>query len=265
MVVKIKGKALLVLATGAGVIVTAILAARKAPEAQAKKEAALLEKRERTGDPNVQLTWVESLQAQIGCYIPAITAGVMTLGSLAGSEVLNEQNLREAERKFNEFKGMTDRIDGTGAVKSIEKAVEQKKLDDKCGKPWDRKGYYRIVFQGHSIQFEDTRANVMEAFYEINRYFHDHGMITFNEALHFFGQNSVEEGNERGWESYVGETVYGYSWIDFGLKECENEPWVTEIYMPVYPHFFDDRECLAEVEEGPGKLTSNTDDHPRED
>ena len=122
---------------------------------------------------------------------------------------------------------------------------------------------FRIVFQGKSIQFEDTRANVIEAFYEANRYFHGRGSITFNEFLHFLGQDPVEEGNDRGWECYVGEAVYGYSWIDFGLKECIDEPWVTEIYMAVYPHFFDEDECNMEIEEGCRKLSSG-DDSPED-
>lgn len=254
MVVKIKGKTLLILAAGVGMVVTAFLAAKKAPEAQAKKDAALQEKREKTGDENAQLTFIESLQAQIGSYIPAIVSGMVALGSLAGSEVINKENMKKAEKAFDDFKDMTEKLDGKGARKTIEKAVEQKKLDEKKGKPWEEKEQFRIIFQGHSIQFEDTRANVIEAMYETNRYFHGRGIVTFNEFLHYLGQEPVEEGNDRGWEVYVGEAVYGYSWIDFGLKECEDEPWITEIYMPVYPHFFEEEDCEAEIEEGCRKL-----------
>ena len=186
--------------------------------------------------------------------IPAIVSGMVALGSLAGSEVINKENMKKAEKAFDDFKDMTEKLDGKGARKTIEKAVEQKKLDEKKGKPWEEKEQFRIIFQGHSIQFEDTRANVIEAMYETNRYFHGRGIVTFNEFLHYLGQEPVEEGNDRGWEVYVGEAVYGYSWIDFGLKECEDEPWITEIYMPVYPHFFEEEDCEAEIEEGCRKL-----------
>ena len=257
MVIKIKGKTLLVLAAGAGMIITAFLAAKKAPEAQAKKEAALQAKREKTGDENAQLTFFESAQAQIGSYIPAIVCGMATLGSFAGSEIINKENMKKAEKAFNEYKDMTETLGGTGARKTIEKAVEQKRIDEKNGKPWESKEMFRIVFQGHSIQFEDTRANVMEALYETNRYFHGRGRITFNEFLHFLDQAPVDEGEDRGWEAYVGEAVYGYTWIDFGLKECEDEPWITEIYMPVYPHFFDEDDCQDEIEDGVRKLSLN--------
>lgn len=254
MVIKVKGKTLLLLATGAGMIVTVFLAAKKAPEAQEKKEAALKAKRDRTGDENAQLTWFESAQAQFGSYVPAIVTGLATLGSLAGSEVLNEKNLKKAEAKFGEFKEMTERIDGKGAVKTVEKAIEQKKLDEKSGKPWDRPETFRLVFQGHSVQFEKKRSDVIEAFYEANRLFHGRGSVTFNEFLQYLGLESMPEGDDRGWECYIGETVYGYSWIDFGLKECPEEPWVTEIFFPVYPHFLDENSCDMEIENGCKKL-----------
>jgi hypothetical protein len=238
-------------------VVTAWLAAKKAPDAQKKKEEALQAKREKTGDPNAQLTFVESVQAQMGSYAPAIISGLVTIGSLTGSELINKENLKKAEKSLDDFKEMTDKLSGKDTSKVIEKAVEQKKLDEKKGKPWETKEQFRIIFQGHSIQFEATRAEVIEAIYETNRYFHGRGIVTFNEFLQYLGQDPVEEGDTRGWEVYTGEAVYGYSWIDFGLKECEDEPWVTEIYMAVYPHFFEVEDCEAEIEESLcGKLSS---------
>ena len=249
MAIKMKGKTLLFVA-GAGIILTAYLAARNTPEAIKRKEDALHEKRERLNDPNAQLTFIESLKAQFGAYIPAIISGTVTIGSLVGSDIINQQNLNKAKKSFNDFKDMTKKLEGEGAVKTIENAVEQKKLDDKAKKPWETNEHFRIVFQGHSILFESTRANVMEAIYEINRYFHLTGYITFNEMLKYFGQDPVEEGDDRGYEQYIGESIYGYSWIDIGLKECVDEPWITEIYMAAYPHRFDETECEDELENG---------------
>ena len=254
MVVKIKGKTILLLAAGAGMVVTAFLASKKAPEAQAKKEAALEEKRQKTGDANAQLTFFESAKAQIGSYIPAIVSGMIALGTLTGSEFINKENLKKAEKAFDDYKDMAEKLDGKGAVKTVEKAVEQKKLDEKKGKPWEEKEQFRIVFQGKSIQFEATRSDVISAIYETNRYFHGRGIVTFNEFLQYLGQPPVEEGDIRGWEAYTGEAIYGYSWIDFGLKECYDEPWITEIYMACYPHFFEEEDCEREIDEGCRKL-----------
>lgn len=256
MVINIKGKTLLVVAAGVGMVVTAYLAAKNTPEAQKRKEAALQNKRDITGDENAQLTFIESMKAQIGAYVPTIIAGTAVLGSLIGSEVINKENMRKAEHAVDEIKEMTTKLSGNGAEKVIEKAIEQKKLDEKKGKPWEEKEQFRIIFQGHSIQFESTRIHVMEAIYELNRYFHIRGLVTFNEFLRYLEQPALPEGDDRGWEVYIGEATYGYTWIDIGLKECEDEPWITEIYMAVYPHFLDEEACDEEIEQGIRKLAS---------
>lgn len=258
MTIKIKGKTVLVLAAGAGMLITAWLAAKNTPEAQKRKEEALQAKREATGNENAELTFFESAKAQIGAYIPAIISGTVTIGSLVGSEVINKETLKKAEKAVDEFKIMTDKLDGKGSAKIIEKAVEQKKLDEKTSKPWDVKERFRIRFQNKVIEFESSRADVIEALYCANRYFQGRGMLTFNQLLEFFNQEPVEEGDDRGWEAYVGEAIYGYTWIDFGLKECEDDPGATDIFFAVYPHFFDEEQCNAEIEEGCKKLSAPT-------
>lgn len=268
MTIKIKGKTVLVLAAGAGMLITAWLAAKNTPEAQKRKEEALQAKREATGNENAELTFFESAKAQIGAYIPAIISGTVTIGSLVGSEVINKETLKKAEKAVDEFKTMTDKLDGKGSARIIEKAVEQKKLDEKTSKPWDVKERFRIRFQNKVIEFESSRADVIEALYCANRYFQGRGMLTFNQLLEFFNQEPVEEGDDRGWEAYVGEAIYGYTWIDFGLKECEDDPGATDIFFAVYPHFFDEEQCNAEIEEGckklsaPEKQETNLDDIP---
>lgn len=250
MTIKIKGKTMLVLAAGTGMILTAWLAAQNTPEAQKRKEEALAAKREATGDENAQLTFFESAKAQIGAYIPAIISGTVTIGSLVGSEFINKETLKKAEKAVDDFKSMTDQLDGKGSSKIIEKAVEQKKLDEKARKPWDKEEQFRIQFQNQIIEFTSTRADVIEALYQANRYFVGRGMLTFNEFLEILGQESVEGGDDRGWEAYIGETVYGYVWIDFGLSPSDDDPDVTDIHFAVYPHFFDEASCEEEIDEG---------------
>ena len=268
MTIKIKGKTVLVLAAGAGMLITAWLAAKNTPEAQKRKEEALQAKREITGDENAELTFFESAKAQIGAYIPAIISGTVTIGSLVGSEIINKDTLKKAEKAVDEFKTMTDKLDGKGSSRIIEKAVEQKKLDEKTSKPWDVKERFRIRFQDKVIEFESSRADVIEALYCANRHFQGRGMLTFNQLLEFFNQEPVEEGDDRGWEAYIGEAIYGYTWIDFGLKECEDDPGSTDIFFAVYPHFFDEEQCNAEIEDGcrklstPEKQEANSDDIP---
>lgn len=255
MNIAIKGSTILKIVAWGGLAVTIYLVAKKSPEAQKNKEAALQAKREQLNDPNAQLTLLESAKAQFGTYLPAIVSGAVAVGTMVGSDVINEQTARKVTRTFDEYKKMTDRITTPGTAKLIEGAVDQKVKDEKKGKPWEQKEKFRIKFQGQIIEFESTRVDVIEAIYEANRYFHGRGILTFNEFLHMLGQPPVEEGDDRGWECYIGEATYGYTWIDFGMKDCPDEPWVTEIYMACYPHFFDEDECDHEIEEGLKKLS----------
>ncbi len=248
MTIKINGKTVMLVVGLVGVVVTAVFSAKNAPKAQKRKEEALEEKRENTGDPNAQLTTVESIKAQVPAFAPAIVSGAFTLGSLLGSDILSEKNLQKARKAFGDYKDMTEKLEGKGAVKTIEKAVEQKKLDEKAGKSWEQEETFRITFQGHSIEFKGKRSDVIMAFYEANRKFMGYGRISFNEFLETLGQKPMDEGDDRGWDQYTGEVVYGYTWIDFALKDLYDEPGITEIYFPFYPHYMDEEDAEQEVE-----------------
>ena len=266
MVIRIKGKTMLVIAAGVGMLVTAYLTAKNTPEAQKRKEEALQAKREITQNENAELTWFESTKAQIGAYIPAIISGAMALGSLLGSEVINADNMNKAKKAISEYKDMSEKLNGHGATKVVEKAVEQKKLDETNKKPWNVKEIFRIEFLGKRIEFESTRADAMEALYQTNRIFQLKEVVTFNEFLQFLGQDKVDGGDERGWEAYLGDSIYGYTWIDFGLKQSDEEPWITDIYFSVQPHPFDEVQCYEEIESGrrllPQSKNTETDDTP---
>ena len=110
--IKVHGKTVFLVVAALGMGVTLYLTAKNTPEAQKRKEAALQAKREKTGDENATLTWIESIQAQVGAYAPAIVSGMVTVGSLVGSEVINEQNLKKAEKSYDNFKEMTDKLSG---------------------------------------------------------------------------------------------------------------------------------------------------------
>ena len=247
-----------------GFAITIYMVARKTPEAQERKAAALEAKRQESGNPNVQLTLIESAKAQAGAYVPALASGLLAVGGVVGSEFFDQKDIQIAKKAFSDYKQMTDKIAGPGTTKFIEKAIDQKTADEKKNKPWEKKETFRIVFQDQMIMFESTRADVIEAIYEINRYFHGRGIITFNEILQHFGQVAVKGGDDRGYESYIGETMYGYSWIDFGLKECPDEPWVTEIYMAVYPHPLNEEEAEEELNDDIDDVRIVLTQHPTE-
>lgn len=211
---KVKGKMGIVLAVvaGAGMIFTVWLTAKKAPEAVKLKEAALEKKRIDTGDENAQLTKLEALRAQIPCYGPVIASAAVATGSMIASQIIPQEALYDVKKTFQTYKDVTAKLNGPEAEKVIDQITE-KKLEQ--GSNGIKKEIFVIEFLDEQIEIETTIVDILEAEYNINRFFKGCGRITFNEALEFFHEKARERGEEFGWDEYIGDAFYGYCWIDF--------------------------------------------------
>lgn len=93
-------------------------------------------------------------------------------------------------------------------------------------------------------QFFDAKlSDVYKAMYLVNRDFCLRDEIEFNDWLDILGCDYDETLAGMGWERYVGETVFGYSWIDFNLvprKSCVNGRKYMLITYPFLPHVLPD-------------------------
>lgn len=238
-----------------GVGVTTWLTAKNTPEALERKEQALKAKREKTGNPDAKLTFWESMQAQAKAYWPTIGAGALTIAGIVGGDHFNKEDILKAKKAMTEYKDMHKKLDGEGAVKTVEKAVEQEKEDKKKNRPWQDKSWFSIKFEKAEIKFQSTREEVISGLYEANRYFIGRGSLSFNNFLEFLGlapkdyltEEEYSLADLEGWDQYTGEALYGYCWIDFALMEKPMED-VTEIYMPFQPHPMDYEEARKEIE-----------------
>lgn len=242
-----KGKAGigLTIIAGGGLILTVVLAAKKAPEAQKLKEAALEEKRKTTGDPNAKLTWVESLKAQAGCYAPVIASAAFTMGSMIGSQILPQSALNDITKLHNTYKDMVAKVESKEAAEKIEEMAEvriqeEKKEKSKSAKEKedDKVCRWAFKFGDRVIEFTASLLEVLESEYEVNRYFIVcGGEVTLNKFLEFFNCDPIEGGDDVGWQEYLGEIFYGYSWIDFKHRPGEhNGRKVTFIDLPFDAH-----------------------------
>lgn len=255
-----------------GVVVTVVLTGKLAPIAKAKKEAALAEKRKRLNDPNAQLTWWESIQAQLGSYLPVILSLLATTGSIFGSDILNKRNYNQLKLYGEEFKKMSDQLAGEGHSKLVEQAIEKKEQDKKDGKPeWGEKQWFALdltpvdtTLPERVILFESTMADVIQAEYEVNRYFHGNYEISNKELLQCFGLDDfIEENDDKiGFDMTTGEAFYGYSWIDFEHYD-DSEHYdkdVVGIHLPFAPHpmyeeVHDETRMKPMAIEGEGEIT----------
>lgn len=91
-------------------------------------------------------------------------------------------------------------------------------------------------------QFFDAKlSDVYKAMYIINRDFQLKDEVEFNDWLDILGCDYDETLAGMGWERYVGETVFGYTWIDFNIverKSCvdSNGRRYMLITYPFLPH-----------------------------
>lgn len=231
-----KGGIVLALVTGVGLVITVVLTAKKAPEAQKAKEAALEEKREATGDPNAQLTKMESIKAQAPCYIPVACSAAGTMASLVGSQILPQGALNNLEKWKRTYRDISAKVNGPQAEKLISQMTEKTIESKEDGMKMET---FILPFNDENIIIEATMLDILMAEYDVNRFFKGTGAITFNQLLDFFPGKLKhrDRGDEFGWNEYLGDAFYGYCWIDFYHRQAtlDGKP-VTFIDMPFLPH-----------------------------
>ena len=99
-----------------------------------------------------------------------------------------------------------------------------------------------LVFDGETLfydeysgrYFKSTIEAVKDAEYKINRNFALRGYCELNELYEMLGIEPTDYGHTIGWNQYMGETQYGYTWIDFNHQLEETEDGL-EYYVISYP------------------------------
>lgn len=218
-------------------IATAVLAAKGASKAEERIFSAQDEK----GEP---LSAMETVAAAAPSYIPTALVGIGTIVCIFGANALNQRQqamLMSAyaalESSYQEYRNKVETLCGPGTNDFVDRAIEREKqeeLDD--DPPWDRVQTFYI--EGVDGFFERTMERVMQAEYLFNRNFILRGNATLNEFLGFLGLDPVANGDQIGWDEYIGETQYGYKWIDFNHRHYKTDDGlrVCAIDMPFGPH-----------------------------
>ena len=264
----------------AGTIGGSILAARAMTKAQRKiNEAAIskagkaLDKAKENGanyeeldaicnSPEVELTLWEKVKAGGPSFIPAFLVEAATIGLIHGSNHENHKEINKAKEllavgmagfaAYHESVGaITDRTTEFAAAKR----VEQKRQDEANGEPpWDQTQLFRI--EGREEILEMTREDVFKAEYLANRKFTLEGGLTLNQFYEMFGLPEIRDafsyqrdGDCMGWDNYIGDTYYGYHWIDFKHTRVPlaDGRMVCEIGFPIKPHPLDEDVADREI------------------
>lgn len=230
----------------AGVVGTSVLSAKATPEAMKRREAA-----QKTKDEGEKLTTLELVKAMGPCYIPTGIVGAMTLACIFGSNGLNKRRqaalaaaivaIQQGAAKYSEA---ARQIFGEKGEEMVRKAVAQEDENLEKGRPGlTEKVHFVLTIGTHEIWFDSTLYSVMEAEYLANRILTLRGDVHVNEFLKLLGQDAIDDGDENGWNLYIGETTMGYQWIDFyhNWDETESGEPMCWIECPFDAHPLDEK------------------------
>lgn len=223
----------------AGVIATAILAARATPKAVKFLEDAMDEK----GD---DLTKTEIVRTTAPAYIPAAIMGVATITCIFSANVLDKRQqaaITSAYALLNnyhkEYRKKLIELHGKETDEEIRRAM----VREHCGyhqigidTPDVMATFYDEI-SGESITCYERE--IMDAEYHLNRNFVLRGYASLNEFYSFLGLPQTDHGNEVGWS-----ITDGYYWIDFEHNLVSRDDGGPDIYsidmiFPPNPDYLD--------------------------
>ena len=251
-----------------GVIVTVVLAVKATPKAMDKIQTAKIDKGEeilngdresevkKNGDGSYEtpkLTVAETVQVCWKEYVPTVAVGIGALACIFGSNALNRRQQASIATAYaalaSAFEGYRDKVNticGPGTDETIEKAIEQEKEDVKNDRPpWDEMQTFYLSCGGKPEFFDRTMEQVLRAEYELNRRLILRGEVVLNEFFDILGLDHVEDGDKIGWDCYIGESLYGYRWIDFDHRYHSTDDGLTvcSIDTPFDPHPLSEEVC----------------------
>lgn len=224
-----------------GLCTTVALTIKASPEAEQAKATA----QEKKGEE--PLNTVEVVKAVAPVYGKAAAVGAGTLACIFSANALNRKQQAcmagayvALERLYDTYKDQVDALGGAIFEHSVEKTTEDRIKDADDGMPpWDEIQTFYIC--GRFV--ERTMEQVVIAEYDLNRNFVLGGRVTLGDFLRLLDLEDFPEEYEKvGWDEYLGETIYGYRWIDFNNqhRRTDDGMLVCDICTPFEPHVFEE-------------------------
>lgn len=242
--IKRNGSRILTCFGAGGMIAAVVLAVKATPKAMRACTDAQVEKGRN------RLTKLEIIGAAAPAYISTATVGIGALACIFGANALSKRQQAALASAYtalaSAFEGYRERVErlcGPGTNAMLDKTDAQERGDaDDDRPPWDEPQTFYLDCDGKAQFFERTMEDVLRAEYCINRNLVLRGNVTLNELLAFLRLEPVAEGDRIGWDEYIGETLYGYRWIDFEHRYFVTEEGLTvcSIDTPFSPHPLDE-------------------------
>ena len=224
---------------GAGVISTAVMAAKATPKA-----LLLLEQAE--ADKGEELTKFEKVKVAGPVYIPSAIMGATTLICIFGANALNQRNqaaLTSAyamvNNSYKEYKKKVKELYGEEGEEQVIKEVAKDKYDGE--KPNGKGELFYDEFSGRF--FVSTVEAVQRAEYQLNRDLVMQDWATINDFYGYLNIPGVDGGDIIGWSTSMNGEMYWQSWVDFShLKMVDDdglEYYILRLYQEPMPDFED--------------------------
>lgn len=233
---KKNGATVLTCLGGAGVIGTAVMAAKATPKALRSIEQAEAEKGE-------ELTKLEVIKVAGPAYVPTIIMGAATITCIFGANSLNKRKqaaLMSAyallDNSYKEFKAKTDELYGDEAIGKIQTEIAKDKYEDeKIAVEKDKELFFDMFSMRY---FESTMEDVIHAEYLLNRDLATDSYVCLNQFYDHLKIPAIEGGDELGWNGCELFEMCWSSWVDFHHKKevMDDGLECTIIYFDQEPH-----------------------------
>lgn len=215
----------------AGVVLTAVTAAKATPKVICLLNEAEVEKREK-------LTKVETLIIAAPAYIPSALIGAATIACIFGANVLNQKHqaaLTSAymllERSYKNYKNKVIELFGEETDKKIRTEIVKDGVGDT--KFEERTGSDICIFYEphYGSLFERSMLEVQHAEYLLNKKLMTEGEVCLNDFMRLLGLPKINGGEELGWSLEANCAWFGFSWIDFEHELVELTDDGLECYI----------------------------------
>lgn len=215
--VKFNSPTILTCLGAAGVVGTAVLAAKAGTKASKVLAQAEAEKGEK-------LTTLEKVDVALPVYIPTIMAGAATVTCIFGANVINKRKQASLvsaygllDRSYKEYRKKVEDYYGEGSDEEILDEIAKDKYEVKPINPSKRT---ELFYDEYSKRyFEAPVTTIMEAKYQINRDLQLRDYAYLNEYYEMLGLDPVEDGWTLGWSVGACMDMYWQNWIDFGHRK----------------------------------------------
>lgn len=242
---------ILSVASAVGVVATGVLSAKggiKAEKILSEEDAFSFSERTNTVTMPAP-KWKKAVKL-ISALLPPVLTAAGTIALIFFNDAQNRQAQAALAgayalmaKKLADYKAEVKDIFGEEADRKVEDAIAVKRLEDNDILAEEHAEDAKLWYDHFSERwFWATYEEVSDAEFFANRIFRMQGYLTLNDFYNLVpGLSPIPEGDEIGWDEYVGEVCYGYTWIDFehiDHNEADDARSYRELYFPFTPHPF---------------------------